>query len=87
MKRMNFIWYKLSEQDTEPVIHEDIIMSEQNQFQIDTINLLLDDWAELTGIFARMTGKHALSPQQQQMWDIMSRMHDRLTSASESLNP
>lgn len=55
----------------------------QNQFQTETVNHLLADYAELTAIFARMTGKQAITPQQQQMMDIMLRMHGRLTSASK----
>lgn len=57
-------------------------MSEPKHFQKDTINLLLADYAELSEIFAKMIGRRDLTAQEQQMMDIMLRMHERLTKAA-----
>lgn len=64
------------------MIYEDIIMSEPKHFPTDTINNLLADYAELSAIFAKMIGGRDLTAQEQQMMDIMLRMHERLTKAS-----
>lgn len=52
------------------------------QTQSETINLLLADYALLTEIFAGITAGRDLTAQEQQMMNIMLRIHGRLTKAT-----